>query len=71
MGSKNILGVNMLKIADDKPEVLADCLAKVVELHSAGSIVPQIGGSFPVGEIAKAHDDLEIGKTTGKIVIHW
>jgi NADPH2:quinone reductase len=71
MRSKNVLGVNMLKIADNKPDVLAHCLREVVRLHSEGAIVPQVGGIFPAAEIAKAHDALESGVTTGKLSVFW
>ena len=71
MRSKNVLGVNMLKIADNKPTVLTYCLQKVVELYHEGKIQPQVGGNYPVSAIAKAHEALEKGETTGKLVIHW
>ena len=71
MRSKNVLGVNMLKIADNKPDVLAHCLREVVRLHSEGALVPQVGGIFPAAEIAKAHDALESGVTTGKLSVFW
>ncbi len=71
MRSKNILGVNMLKIADNKPEVLAHCLKEVLRLHSEGAIAPQVGGVFSVGDLAKAHSALESGNTTGKLSVFW
>lgn len=69
--SKNILGVNMLKIADNKPEVLEECLKNIVELYRAGKIKPQSGGTFKSSELAKAHTLLESGKSTGKIGVVW
>ena len=71
MRSKSILGVNMLKIADNKPEVLTHCLEQVIELYKVGKIKPQIGGNYLASEIAKAHEDLESGTTIGKLAIHW
>jgi NADPH2:quinone reductase len=71
MRSKNILGVNMLKIADNRPMVLAECLKAVVDLYKAGELKPQVGGSYPVDRIADAHTDLESGKTTGKLTVFW
>lgn len=71
MTSKNILGVNMLKIADQKPEVLSFCLNEVIDLFKKGIIIPQIGGEFSKDEINQAHRLLESGKSTGKIVIKW
>jgi NADPH:quinone reductase-like Zn-dependent oxidoreductase len=71
MKSKSVLGVNMLRIADDKPEVLKLCLHEVVELAKNGSILPQVGGAYSSSELSQAHADLESGKTTGKLVIYW
>lgn len=71
MRSKNVLGINMLKIADNKPKVLTHCLQQVVELYKNGILKPQVGGNYPVSEIAVAHEALENGETTGKLAVHW
>ncbi|MGB0933228.1 MAG: quinone oxidoreductase family protein [Lishizhenia sp.] len=69
MRSKNILGVNMLKLADNKPHVLKACLQEVVDLAKSKKITPQIGGNFKHTELEKAHEFLESGKSTGKIIV--
>lgn len=71
MQSKNILGVNMLRIADEKPQVLQICLQNVVALYLEQKIIPQKGGTYPVDELWKAHEALESGKTTGKLSVRW
>ena len=71
MRSKNILGVNMLKLADNRPMVLSECLQAVVGLFRSGELIPQVGGKYPVAEIAAAHEALENGETTGKLTIFW
>lgn len=71
MRSKNVLGVNMLKIADNKPEVMEHCLKEVVQLYKDGNIQPQSGGMFAANQLAEAHAALESGKTTGKLGIKW
>lgn len=71
MQSKNLIGVNMLKIADYKPELLAHCLQEIVRLAAEGKIIPQSGGSFNANELPKAHSLLESGKSTGKITVIW
>lgn len=70
MKSKSVCGVNMLRIADDKPMVLRDCLSKVVEMALKGELNPQVGNVYSWEDLAKAHDDLESGKSTGKLVIN-
>jgi NADPH:quinone reductase-like Zn-dependent oxidoreductase len=71
MRSKNILGVNMLKIADNRPMIIHDCLVDVVDLFLKGEIIPQVGAVYPVSKIVEAHALLESGKSTGKITVVW
>lgn len=71
MRSKNVLGVNMLKIADNRPAVLSECMNGVADLFLKGEIKPQVGGKFSVQDIDKAHAALESGKTTGKLSVFW
>ena len=71
MRSKNILGVNMLEIADNKPQVLRSCLESVLKLYQDGIVKPQIGGTYSGSELPKAHSDMETGQTMGKLVVCW
>lgn len=71
MESKGMLGVNMLRIADDEPEVLNRVMQKVVELYQAGVIDPVVGAEFPVDRVVQAHEYLESRQSIGKIVIRW
>ncbi len=71
MGSKSILGVNMLQIADHKPDIIHYCLENVVQLTMEKVFTPYPATVFPVQEISKAHDLLEKRKTMGKIAIKW
>lgn len=71
MRSKNILGVNMLKIADNKQDIMTYCLQQVLQLYKDGIITPQVGGKYPVSEIALAHEALENKSTTGKLAVFW
>ena len=71
MTSKSIIGVNMLNIADARPEVLERCLHGVVQLLKDGKIKPQVGDRFAVDKIGEAHALLESRKSTGKIVVFW
>jgi NADPH:quinone reductase-like Zn-dependent oxidoreductase len=61
----------MLKIADEKPEVIQECLNAVIALYREKVIQPQIGGEYNASELAKAHTLLEGGNTIGKLAIHW
>jgi len=71
MQSKSIIGANMLRIADSKPDVLQRCLQNVVELAINGDIKPHVGATFSADKIADAHQFLESRKSIGKIVVKW
>ena len=71
MQSKAMVGVNMLRIADDKPDILQFCMQEVVKLAEEGKIDPHVGGSYSVDELNEAHTALEFRKTVGKIGVKW
>ncbi|MNJ83414.1 Phthiocerol synthesis polyketide synthase type I PpsC [compost metagenome] len=71
MRSKSIIGINMLKIADFKPQILTQCLNEVVQMVKLGQIQPVVGGVYKQSEFTKAHRLLEEGKTIGKLIIEW
>lgn len=71
MPSKGMIGINMLRVADQHPETLQRCLAAVVQLTEQGIFKPEIGKVFPASEIAAAHNYLESRKSTGKVAIRW
>lgn len=69
--SISLIGVNMLRIADNKPELLQHCMEQCVNLANTGELKPTVGGEFKASELAKAHDYLQSRKSIGKIVVHW
>ncbi len=71
MRSKSIIGVNMLKIGDNKPEMLNYCLTEVTKLIANGKLKPHVGATFNAEEIAKAHTLLESRKSIGKVIVKW
>ncbi len=71
MRSKSIIGINMLKIADFKPQILTQCLNEVVQMVKLGQIQTVVGGVYKQSEFTKAHRLLEEGKTIGKLIIEW
>lgn len=71
MRSKNLLGINMLKIADNKPMILFDCMESVLALYRTGNLHPEVGGSYTVSEFTKAFESIESGKSVGKIGVYW
>ncbi len=71
MSSRSLLGVNMLRIADQRPQVLRHCLQEVIRLAKEGVLRPVVDGIYPIADLAEAHNRLENRKTIGKVVIKW
>jgi NADPH:quinone reductase-like Zn-dependent oxidoreductase len=69
--SKSIIGVNMLRIADNKPAIIKRCLEQVMQLTRTGVFVPTLGKVFKASDIAAAHEYLEKRKSIGKVVVEW
>lgn len=71
MTSKAMIGVNMLHVADDRPEVLARTMKAVVELWKNGEIKPVVGAEFAAEQLAEAHEFVESRKSMGKVAVRW
>jgi NADPH2:quinone reductase len=71
INSKSLLGVNMLRISDQRPETLARCLRAVAELARSGELRPTVGGRYTADDLAAAHDLLGSRRSTGKVVVTW
>ena len=67
MESRSIIGVNMLKVADYRQDLLEFAMKEVVRLTSEGKLHPHVGGMYAAKDIAQAHADMEKRKTMGKI----
>lgn len=69
--SRSLLGINMLRIADNRPEILARCIKNVVALTATGELQPVVGKSFPHTQLAEAHEYLASRQSIGKVAILW
>ncbi len=69
--SRSIIGVNLLALSDNRPSTAQRVLKETIEAGAKGILTPNIGGIFPVSQLAEAHENLEKRKTMGKIVIKW
>lgn len=69
--SKSVIGVNMLKLADYRPNIIGHCLEELIKLYELGVVQPQISAVHSIDHLAQAHDDLEHRRTMGKIAIKW
>lgn len=71
MPSRSIIGVNMLRIADNKPMILKKCLDVVTKLQREGRIDPVEGKSFDAAELPAAIEYVATRKSVGKVALKW
>ena len=71
MRSRSVLGINMLRLGDHKPGVVAACLAQAVAAHARGVLAPHVHNEYGAAELPQAHLDLASGSTMGKLVVRW
>lgn len=71
MQSKSLLGVNMLKIADEHPLVIQHSMKQMLELYQQRKIrIPQLS-CYAQSKFHEAHEALGKGTTLGKLVVIW
>jgi NADPH:quinone reductase len=52
-----------------RPEMLAEPVRELLEMVAAGELRPVVGGTYPLSQARRAHEDMRARKTTGKLVI--
>jgi NADPH2:quinone reductase len=71
MQSKSLIGVNMLRISDERPSIIKTAMENVIELINNKTIPEPIGRVFPISDISEAHNLLESRESVGKLAIEW
>lgn len=69
--SKGLLGLNLLRIADERPALLTRALNEVARLAASGTLEPVVDRSFPAEAVAEAHERVESRESTGKVILEW
>ena len=52
-----------------RPAMLQAAMAELLDMVVAGTLVPQVGGTYPLGDARLAHEDLRSRRSTGKLVL--
>ncbi|GAB4221674.1 MAG: medium chain dehydrogenase/reductase family protein [Salibacteraceae bacterium] len=71
MKSKSIIGLNMLRIAENRPAYLERCMSEVVRHYQSGVLKPKVDSVYPAEKVALAHQRLEGRQSIGKIALTW
>ncbi len=69
--SQSLISVNMLKIADNRPDIIARGFKEVASLYHQGILKPHIGKVFCHDQLSDAHKWMENRKSIGKGVVKW
>jgi NADPH2:quinone reductase len=49
--------------------MMEEPLRDLFERAARGELVPQVGTTYPLGDVRQAHEDLEGRRTTGKLLL--
>jgi NADPH:quinone reductase-like Zn-dependent oxidoreductase len=71
MKSQSVLGLNMLRISEHEPELLAICQHAVAAAYRKGIVKPKVHKEYAAEDLPQAHLDLAGGGTMGKLVVRW
>ncbi len=71
MKSQGLIGVNMLRLADNRPLTLQRCMQNVADMILSGELVPTVGAKYPHSQLAQAHDFLGGRQSMGKVIVFW
>jgi len=69
LGAKSFVGVNMKRFAEERPQVVAEYLTKIVELFASGKLKTHVSKVYDWVDVNQAHKAIESRGTTGKLVL--
>jgi len=69
MRSTTFCGVNLKAIAVNRPELVAECMTKVMQLFNEGKLRTYVSNIYDWKNINQAHKDMESRKTKGKLIL--
>jgi NADPH2:quinone reductase len=69
-GSRGVIGYWLMDCVNDPQALLAEPLAELFEHVSKGRLRTIVGATYPLADAARAHEDLEARRTTGKLVLN-
>jgi len=66
--SRAVVGFWLMHLLDRR-DMLEQPLADLFARAARGELRPRLGGTYPLADAARAHDDLEARRTTGKLTL--
>ncbi len=69
--SQAFQGVNLLRLADHKPDIVQKCMKEIGGRYYSGRLKVGAGKIFHIEQLTDAFHALETGTVTGKIAVVW
>jgi NADPH2:quinone reductase len=67
-GSRSVIGFWLMHCLE-RPELLREPLADLFDRAARGELHTVVGGTYPLSDVRRAHEDLTSRRTTGKLVL--
>jgi NADPH:quinone reductase len=67
-GSRSVIGFWLFHCLGRR-ELMEQPLAELFDLAAQGEVEPQIGGTYPMSDVRRAHEDLVGRRTSGKLLL--
>jgi NADPH2:quinone reductase len=67
-GSRSVVGFWLMHLLE-RPELLREPLADLFDRAARGELRALVGGTYPLSDVRRAHEDLTGRRTTGKLVL--
>jgi len=71
MRSKSLIGVNMLRLSEHKPLLVATCMQGALDAMREGWLKPKVHPLFSADQLPQAVELLGSGKSIGKVAVKW
>ncbi len=69
--SQSFIGINMLVLADARPDMVAAAFSGVQQYYAEGILQPHVGQVFPAALLPVAQQFVSDQKAIGKVVVKW
>jgi NADPH:quinone reductase len=67
--SKSVIGFWLVALIAQKRELIQSMTADLLKSVAAGELEVVVGGVYPLSEAARAHEDMQERRTSGKLLL--
>lgn len=69
--SRGVVGFWLMHCLERPETMMREPLRDLFERTARGELRPQLGGSYPLSEVRRAHEELQSRRTTGKLILDF